>query len=121
MPRLSRVGPLWLLVLLSLHPTGGLFSCSTREKEVRGARVLVPKAWSLIPFISGRQSREALGTFLGSWHGVDLSGSPCLKATSGQSIEGRQEKGLQEGLEQRRGGSVGPSASACGTGRPAVS
>lgn len=43
MPRLSKVGLPWLLVLLSLSPPGGSFSCSTREKEIGGVRVLVPK------------------------------------------------------------------------------
>lgn len=43
MPRLSKVGLPWLLVLLSLSPPGGSFRCSTREKEIGGVRGLVPK------------------------------------------------------------------------------
>lgn len=83
--RLSRAGPLWPLVLLSLDLTGGSFSCSIREKGIRGVRPPVPKLWSLAPSTPGRQSREALGTPLGNEYRMDLSDSPCLKATSSQS------------------------------------
>lgn len=55
------------------------------EKEIGGVSLLVPKSWSLAPFTPGRLRREALGTSVGRERGVDLSGSLCLKATSGQS------------------------------------
>lgn len=48
---LSRVIPLWPLVLLFFDPTDGLSSCSTREKEIGGVKLLVQspgaRFWSL--------------------------------------------------------------------------
>lgn len=85
------------------------------------SEVLVPKSCSPTPLTPGRLSREALRTSLGSWHGVDLSLSPCLKATSSQSEARLPAEGAagRPGAEGR--GERGPSASACGTGCPAVS